>query len=156
MPYKRSTQTQGFRGRTTFDPTRELQEKAKALDKRRLEEVKGFEKAANQQIAELTRIDQVQRGNDAFEIKMLAENSQHFKNALKLGTETITKEIIARERQDGIDIQRKAQAGDPEAKAKVDLSEKQNAEIEERMQERTDILKTPTMLLLLKAGLRPG
>jgi len=133
MPYKRSTQTQGFRGRKTYDPSKDLEKKAKALDNKRIEEVKGYEKAANQQLTEMQRIDNVLKGNDAFEVKMLAENSQHFKNALKASTEFITKKAIDDGRQKGIDLHRAAQAGDEEAKAKIDLSEKQVKEIELKM-----------------------
>ena len=135
MPYKRSTQSYGFRGRQTFDPSKELQDKAKALDNQRVEIVKGYEKAANQQLAEMQRIDNVMTSNDKFELAMLAENSQHFKNLLNVSAETIGKKLVADKRQEGIDTFRAAQAGDAEAQAKVELSKKQVDEIEIKMAE---------------------
>ena len=135
MPYKRSTQSYGFRGRQTFDPSKELQDKAKALDNQRVEVVKGYEKAANQQLAEMQRIDNVMTSNDKFELAMLAENSQHFKNLLNVSAETIGKKLVADKRQEGIDTFRAAQAGDAEAQAKVELSKKQVDEIEIKMAE---------------------
>ena len=135
MPYKRSTQSYGFRGRQTFDPSKELQDKAKALDNQRVEVVKGYEKAANQQLAEMQRIDNVMTSNDKFEIAMLAENSKHFKNLLQTSAETIGKKLVDDKRQEGIDTFRAAQAGDAEAQAKVELSKKQVDEIEIKMAE---------------------
>ena len=135
MPYKRSTQSYGFRGRQTFDPSKELQDKAKALDNQRVEVVKGYEKAANQQLAEMQRIDNVMTSNDKFELAMLAENSQHFKNLLNVSAETIGKKLVEDKRQEGIDTFRAAKAGDAEAKAKVELSKKQVDEIEIKMAE---------------------
>lgn len=135
MPYKRSTQSYGFRGRQTFDPSKELQNKAKALDNQRVEVVKGYEKAANQQLAEMQRIDNVMTSNDKFEIAMLAENSKHFKNLLQTSAETIGKKLVDDKRQEGIDTFRAAQAGDTEAQTKVELSKKQVDEIEIKMAE---------------------
>jgi hypothetical protein len=135
MPYKRSTQSQGFRGKQTYNPTKELEKRAKALDNKRVAEVKEYEKVANQQLQEMQRIDNVMTSNDAFEVKMLAENSKHFKDLLQQAAGTVGKALVEDERQKGIDTYRKAEAGDPEAKAKVDLSEKQNAEIEIKMRE---------------------
>ena len=135
MPYKRSTQSQGFRGRTTYDPSRNLANKAKALDNKRIAEVRDYEKVANQQMQELQRIDNIMSSNDAFELKMLAENSKHFRDLLQTSAKTIGRKLVDDERQKGIDLYRAAAAGDEEARAKVELSEQQNAEIERKMEE---------------------
>ena len=135
MPYKRSTQSYGFRGRQTFDPSKKLQQEAKALENKRVSTVKEYEKVANQQLQEMQRIDQVMTSNDNFEIKMLAENSKHFKNLLGVAAETVGKKLVDDKRQEGIDLYRAAAAGDEEAQAKVALSKQQVDDIEIKMSE---------------------
>lgn len=60
MPYQRSTQAQGFKKRSVFNESSKLRQYAKDLDAKRKEEVRDYERVAQQMSQEMTRVDSLE------------------------------------------------------------------------------------------------
>ena len=136
MSYKRSTSFTGYRARNTLNTeSKDLVTKAKALDKQRVDNVKGMSKQASDQITEMNRLSNLEAKADAYEIKNLAKFSKSLNDAIQIGAKTLGVEYIRRKRQEAYDDYRNAEAGDEEAKKKVALNTEQLTEIETKIKE---------------------
>ncbi len=136
MQYKRSTSTIGFKARSTInDEAKKLASKATALDKQRKETVKEFAATSSDQLSDMQRIDGLRTRIDNYEIANREEFTKAFKGLLDTAARDIGKPYIDSERQKGIDLHRRYEAGDEEAIALVDLNEKQIAELDEKLLE---------------------
>ena len=147
MAYKRSTSFSGFRSRLSPDESREIANAAKAADRNRIETTKGMERASSQQITELNRLSNLSAQADQYEIQNLAKFSETLNKAVQVGAKTLGVDYINRARQAAYDDFRAGLAGDPEAKAKTDLSKSQVKEINEKINQ----LETETELKLSEA-----
>ena len=135
MQYKKSTSTIGFKSRSTPNEAKNLASKAKALDKKRKEEVKEYNAASSSQLKELGRLDGLRTNIDNYEISTQKEFNKAFNGLIATATEDLGGQYIKAKNQDGIDLHRRYEAGDEEAIAIIDGNEKQLAEIEEKLAE---------------------
>ncbi len=135
MQYKKSTSTIGFKSRSTPNEAKNLASKAKALDKKRKEEVKEYNAASSSQLKELGRLDGLRTNIDNYEISTQKEFNKAFNGLIATATEDVAPLYIKAKNQDGIDLHRRYEAGDEEAIAIIDGNEKQLAEIEEKLAE---------------------
>tara|TARA_R100001594_G_scaffold140468_1_gene185599 strand:+ start:742 stop:4035 length:3294 start_codon:yes stop_codon:yes gene_type:complete len=135
MPYKGSTQAIGFRQRPILDSTKEMNRKAQDLDKQRVEQVKAMQKQASDQIVEMQRIDTLASKKDKYEIENLAKFSTTLENFLDSAAKNVAKPYIDKQRREGIDLARRAEAGDQEALAILGQSKADMAELEKKVQE---------------------
>ena len=112
----------------------DLADYAKALDKKRKEEVQEFKQVSTGQLAELDRQDGIQASNDKYQLAQLSKHSEiinEFTQDVVAGT--IGKAYIDRKRAEGIELHRKYLAGDEEAIAAVAANAEQLKEIEEKI-----------------------
>tara|TARA_B100000212_G_scaffold330136_1_gene296106 strand:+ start:16382 stop:19660 length:3279 start_codon:yes stop_codon:yes gene_type:complete len=135
MAYKRSTSFSGYRQRITPDKSRELADRAKALEKQRKESVKGMERASSQQLTELNRLSNLEARSDQYELENLSKFSKAINDAVQVSAKTFGVDYIERKRQEAIDDYRAGLAGDKDALAKTDLNLSQVQEIESRINE---------------------
>lgn len=138
MPYQRSTQAQGFKKRSVFDESSKLRQYAKDLDAKRKEEVRDYERVAQQMSQEMIRVDSAESKKDTYELNNLRQFSKTLNNTLKVAAETLGKEYIDAKVEEGITEGVKAAQGDEEALAKIAFSEKQLDEIEEKIAEQRE------------------
>jgi len=135
MQYKKSTSTIGFKSRSTPNEAKELASKATALDKQRRETVKEFAATSSDQLKEMQRIDGLRTRIDNYEISNLKEFNKAFTGLIDTAATELGGRYIAAKNQEGIDLHRKYEAGDPEAIAIIDGNEKQIAELDEKLAE---------------------
>ncbi len=138
MPYQRSTQAQGFKKRSVFDESSKLRQYAKDLDAKRKEEVRDYERVAQQMSQEATRVDSLESKKDTYELNNLKQFSKTLNNTLKVAAETLGQEYIDAKVQEGITEGVKAAQGDEEALSKIAFSERQLDEIEEQIAEQRE------------------
>ena len=140
MPYQRSTKASGFKKRTGPDTSKQLRQYATALDNRRKQEVKDYERQGVQMTNEMTRIDALASKKDAYEL----QNLRNFSKTLDKFMNTVATEVIkpVRDQQieDGISLGVRYQQGDPDAIEKIKANDIQLEEIESRVREQA--LKT--------------
>ena len=112
----------------------DLADYAKALDKKRKEEVQEFKQVSTDQLAELDRQDGIQASNDKYQLAQLSKHSDIINEfAQDVVAGTIGKAYIDRKREEGIELYRKYLAGDEEATAAVAANAEQLKEIEEKI-----------------------
>ena len=140
MPYQRSTKASGFKKRTGPDTSKQLRQYATALDNRRKQEVKDYERQGVQMTNEMTRIDSLASKKDTYELN----NLRNFSKTLDKFMNTVATEVIkpVRDQQieDGISLGVRYQQGDPDAIEKIKANDIQLEEIESRVREQA--LKT--------------
>ena len=135
MQYKKSTSTIGFKSRSTANEAKELASKATALDKQRRETVKEFAATSSDQLKEMQRLDGLRTRIDNYEISNLKEFNRAFTGLIDTAATEIGGSYIKAKNQEGIDLHRRYEAGDPEAIAIIDGNEKQIAELDEKLAE---------------------
>ena len=135
MQYKKSTSTIGFKSRSTANEAKELASKATALDKQRRETVKEFAATSSDQLREMQRIDGLRTRIDNYEISNLQQFNKAFTGLIDTAATEIGGSYIKAKNQEGIDLHRRYEAGDPEAIAIIDGNEKQIAELDEKLAE---------------------
>ena len=133
MAYKRSTSFSGYRQRITPDKSRELADRAKALENQRKESVKGMERASSQQLTELNRLSNLEARSDQYELENLSKFSKAINDAVQVSAKTFGVDYIEKKRQEAIDDYRAGLAGDKDALAKTELNLSQVQEIESRI-----------------------
>lgn len=112
----------------------DLADYAKALDKKRKEEVQEFKQVSTGQLAELDRQDGIQASNDKYQLAQLSKHSEIINEfAQDVVAGTIGKAYIDIKREEGIELYRKYLAGDEEATAAVAANAEQLKEIEEKI-----------------------
>ena len=112
MAYQRSTKAQGFRQRTV--PTNEVKQYtdlAKSLEKERKSTVTDYKLAANEQIAEMKRLDGLQTKEDQYELENLREFSKTLNKALDTAAQNILKPMAEGQIEKGISAAIRCQQG---------------------------------------------
>ena len=71
MSYTRQTNFTRFTNRNVPDESKEIERKAKALDKQRIETVNNYKGARSDQISEMNRLSGLQKMADDFELQNL-------------------------------------------------------------------------------------
>ena len=136
MTYSGSTSNTSYSKRTYNKKDNEdLAKLAKAMDTQRKETVNEFKSKANDQISEMDRGDSIQTNNDTYEIQNLAKFSDTLNEFLKTSVETVGKAYIDNKRRDGIEKQRKYQAGDEAVREEIDGNKAQLEEINNKVNE---------------------
>ena len=136
MTYSGSTSNTSYSKRTYNKKDNEdLAKLAKAMDTQRKETVNEFKSKANDQISEMDRGDAIQTNNDKYEIQNLAKFSDTLNEFLKTSVETVGKAYIDNKRRDGIEKQRKYQAGDESVREEIDGNKAQLEEINNKVNE---------------------
>jgi len=97
-----------------------------------------FSRVITQQAAELKRQDTQQTLNENKELNDLKQLNQDINNFFMTSSKTVGKDYVAEKRQQGIDLARKAAAGDPEALKKLELDQEQLNEIEEKIKQQEE------------------
>ena len=134
MTYSGSTKNSSYSKRVyNRKDSNDLAEYAKALESQRKQTVKEFKAASTDQLGELDRQDSVQTSNDKFQLQQLSKFSNTLNEFLDTTAKTIGKAYIDNKRQEGIELHRRYEAGDPEAIAEVEGSIQQIEEINEKV-----------------------
>ena len=71
MSYTRQTNFTRFTNRNVPDESREIERKAKALDKQRIEKVNNYKGVSSDQVNEMNRLSGLQKMADDFELQNL-------------------------------------------------------------------------------------
>ena len=136
MTYSGSTSNTSYSKRTyNKKDNNDLAKLAKAMDTQRKETVNEFKSKANDQISEMDRADAIQTNNDKYEIQNLAKFSDTLNEFLKTSAETVGKAYIDNKRREGIEKQRKYQAGDESVREEIDGNKAQLEEINNKVNE---------------------
>lgn len=138
MAYTPSTKATGFKNRSVPDVSTDIAQTAKALDRRRAQDVAEFQRQASGQMAELQRQDSIMSRNDQYELQNLRQFSNTLNEFLDTSAKTLGKAYIDVKRREGIELARKYRAGDEEAIAKIDGSQTQLDEIEAKIAEQKE------------------
>ena len=133
MPYQRSTQASGFRRRTAPDESKQLRQYATALDNNRKANVQGMERQGVQMSNEMTRIDALASKKATYELQNLSNFSKTLNNFLNTAAEQVVKPVFDQQIEDGVTEGIKYQQGDPDIIAKIDASDAQLKEIEDKI-----------------------
>lgn len=134
MTYSGSTQNSSYSKRTYNKKlSTDLADYAKALDKQRKEQVKGFQQASKDQLGELDRQDGIAASNDKFQIAQLSKFSDTLNDFLDTTVKTVGKAYIDSKREEGVELYRRYLAGDEAAIAEVEANAEQLKEIEAKI-----------------------
>lgn len=133
MPYQRSTQASGFKARKGPDESKQLRQYATALDAQRKENVKGLERQGVQMTNEMTRIDALASKKDTYELQNLRNFSKTLDTFMNTVGTKIIKPVFDQQIENGVTEGIKYQQGDPDVVAKIDASDAQLKEIEDRI-----------------------
>ena len=133
MPYQRSTQASGFKKRTGPDESKQLRQYATALDKQRKENVTGMERQGVQMTNEMTRIDALASKKDTYELQNLRNFSKTLDTFLNTVATNVVKPVFDQQIENGVTEGIKYQQGDPDVVAKIDASDAQLKELEDRI-----------------------
>jgi len=96
MSYTRQTNFTRFTNRNVPDESREIERKAKALDKQRIETVNNYKGASSDQISEMNRLSGLQKMADDFELQNLKTFTNNFAKAVTTSAQVLGKEAIDR------------------------------------------------------------
>ena len=96
MSYTRQTNFTRFTNRNVPDESREIERKAKALDKQRIETVNNYKGASSDQISEMNRLSGLQKMADDFELQNLKNFTNNFSKAVVTSAQVLGKEAIDR------------------------------------------------------------
>tara|TARA_R100001463_G_scaffold23800_1_gene56879 strand:+ start:4683 stop:7991 length:3309 start_codon:yes stop_codon:yes gene_type:complete len=136
MTYSGSTQNSSYSKRTYNKRlSTDLADYAKALDKQRKEQVKGFQQASKDQLGELDRQDGIAASNDKFQIAQLSKFSDTLNDFLDTTVKTVGKAYIDSKREEGVELYRRYLAGNEDAIAEVEANAEQLKEIEAKINE---------------------
>jgi hypothetical protein len=138
MAYTPSTKATGFKNRSVPDVSTDIAQTAKALDRRRAQDVAEFQRQASGQMAELQRQDSIMSRNDQYELQNLRQFSNTLNEFLDTSAKTLGKAYIDVKRREGTELARRYRAGDEEAIAKIDGSQKQLDELEAKIAEQKE------------------
>ena len=97
-----------------------------------------YSRVIKQQAAEMIRQDKQATFNETKELNDLKAFNKSMNDFFMTSAKTVGKDYVAEKRQQGVDLARKAAAGDADAIAKLELDKKQLNEIEERIKAQED------------------
>ena len=145
MAYKRTTKAQGFRQRVVPNTeTKQYTDLAKSLEKERKSTVTDYKLAANEQIAEMKRLDGLQTKEDQYELENLRQFSKTLNNTLDTVAQNILKPMAEGQIEKGISAAIRCQQGDEEACAVVKLNDDQEFQIQTRIAEQRKAVNEAT------------
>ncbi len=101
MSYTRQTNFTRFTNRNVPDESKEIERKAKALDKQRIETVNNYKGASSDQISEMNRLSGLQKMADDFELQNLKTFTNNFAKAVTTSAQVLGKEAIDRRVEKG-------------------------------------------------------
>ncbi|MAW45923.1 MAG: hypothetical protein CMH05_03470 [Marinovum sp.] len=134
MAYQRTTKAQGFRQRVVPNTeTKQYTDLAKSLEKERKSTVTDYKLAANEQIAEMKRLDGLQTKEDTYELQNLREFSKTLNKALDTAAQNILKPMAEGQIEKGISAAIRCQQGDEEGCAAVKLNDDQEFQIQTKI-----------------------
>ena len=133
MPYQGSTQSLGFKRITVASDAARTREYANKLAQRGSEKVQSLAEQAQGQQQEIQRIDTITTKQEQDQLEQLRGFSKTLNNLLDTAATQIGKPYIDQKRKEGIAIAEGYEAGDPEAKEKIDVSKAQLAEIDKKV-----------------------
>jgi DNA-directed RNA polymerase subunit F len=134
MTYSGSTNNSSYSKRVyNKKDSNDLAEYAKALESQRKQTVKEFKAASTDQLGELDRQDSIQTSNDKFQLQQLSKFSDTLNDFLDTAAKTVGKGYIDAKRQQGVELYRRYEAGDPDAIAEVEGNIQQIEEINEKV-----------------------
>jgi len=94
MSYTRQTNFTRFTNRNVPDESREIERKAKALDKQRINTVNEYKGVSSDQISELNRLSGLQKMADDFELKNLKTWTDNFAKATVTAATVLGKDAV--------------------------------------------------------------
>ena len=145
MAYQRTTKAQGFRQRVVPNTeNKQYTDLAKSLEKERKSTVTDYKLAANEQIAEMKRLDGLQTKEDQYELDNLRQFSKTLNNALDTVATNILKPMAEGQIEKGISAAIRCQQGDEEACAVVKLNDDQEFQIQTRIAEQRKAVNEAT------------
>ena len=133
MPYQGSAQSIGFKQRVAPDSSKRMRRVAQDLEKQTVDQVNSMQRQASGQMQEMRRIDSVLTQKDEYDLDKLRKFSSSLNNAMETTAETVGKAYIDQKREEGIELEERARAGDTEAIEKLKLSDEQVADIDKRV-----------------------
>ena len=101
MSYTRQTNFTRFTNRNVPDESREIERKAKALDKQRIETVNNYKGASSDQISEMNRLSGLQKMADDFELQNLKTFTNNFAKAVTTSAQVLGKDLIETRKEKG-------------------------------------------------------
>ena len=101
MSYTRQTNFTRFTNRNVPDESREIERKAKALDKQRIEKVNNYKGASSDQISEMNRLSGLQKMADDFELQNLKTFTNNFAKAVTTSAQVLGKDLIETRKEKG-------------------------------------------------------
>ena len=96
MSYARQTNFTRFTNRNVPNESKEIERKAKALDKQRINTVNEYKGASSDQINEMNRLSGLQKMADDFELQNLKTFTDNFAKAVTTSAQVLGKEAIDR------------------------------------------------------------
>ena len=110
MSYTRQTNFTRFTNRNVPDESREIERKAKALDKQRINTVNEYKGASSDQINEMNRLSGLQKMADDFELQNLKTFTDNFAKAVTTSAQVLGKEAIDRRVEAGAQARQEDEA----------------------------------------------
>ena len=110
MSYTRQTNFTRFTNRNVPDESREIERKAKALDKQRIETVNNYKGASSDQINEMNRLSGLQKMADDFELQNLKQFTDNFAKAVTTSAQVLGKDLIERRKEKGAQARQEDEA----------------------------------------------
>ena len=110
MSYTRQTNFTRFTNRNVPDESREIEKKAKALDKQRIERVNNYKGVSSDQISEMNRLSGLQKMADDFELQNLKTFTNNFAKAVTTSAQVLGKELIETRKEKGAQARQEDEA----------------------------------------------
>ena len=110
MSYTRQTNFTRFTNRNVPDESREIERKAKALDKQRIETVNNYKGASSDQISEMNRLSGLQKMADDFELQNLKTFTNNFAKAVTTSAQVLGKDLIETRKEKGAQARQEDEA----------------------------------------------
>ena len=110
MSYTRQTNFTRFTNRNVPDESKEIERKAKALDKQRINTVNEYKGASSDQINEMNRLSGLQKMADDFELQNLKTFTDNFAKAVTTSAQVLGKEAIDRRIEAGAQARQEDEA----------------------------------------------
>ena len=110
MSYTRQTNFTRFTNRNVPDESREIERKAKALDKQRIETVNNYKGVSSDQVNEMNRLSGLQKMADDFELQNLKKFTDNFAKAVTTSAQVLGKDLIETRKEKGAQARQEDEA----------------------------------------------
>ena len=119
MSYTRQTNFTRFTNRNVPDESREIERKAKALDKQRIETVNNYKGVSSDQVNEMNRLSGLQKMADDFELQNLKKFTDNFAKAVTTSAQVLGKDLIETRKEKGAQARQEDEARLVELEQKI-------------------------------------